>query len=175
MKAFFLILSLIFSIGCKQIQLRLISEDDLIDRIVKQKIPKPEEIEIFDLNQHVISLDSAKKLDVTNKYFVNFYINSNDEIVRAVYRIKTPEDQKFIDKINQKINESDEVKVVEIDCAKKAIILQNVFDRDQNMRQQDSIIDPSIDHQNLEIVVSLLEKCGMPTLQEVDESQMAGI
>jgi len=32
-----------------------------------------------------------------------------------------------------------------------------------------------IDHENIEIVVSYLETCGMPTLAEVNEQQMAGI
>ncbi len=67
-----------------------------------------------------------------------------------------------------------ELKPVPIDCANKAGILQEVFDRDQLARRENRV-DRQTDHANLEIIASFLEQCGVPTKDEVDEEQMAGI
>jgi len=61
-----------------------------------------------------------------------------------------------------------------IDCQNKAFILQAVYERDQDMRKNGSII-PNIDSENLATVISLIENCGMPTLAEVSENQMNAI
>ena len=50
-----------------------------------------------------------------------------------------------------------------------------MFDTDQAMRADGGKIDPNVDRQNLTTVISLIEKCGMPTLQEVDEVQMTAV
>lgn len=53
--------------------------------------------------------------------------------------------------------------------------MQSVYDRDQGQGNGRSDIDPKIDFDNLKIIVSFLEKCGMPTLSEVSDTQMSGI
>jgi hypothetical protein len=61
---------------------------------------------------------------------------------------------------------------VAIYCENKASILQAVYESDQDMRKNGSII-PNIDSENLATVISLIENCGMPTLAEVSEIQMS--
>ncbi|QXP78674.1 MULTISPECIES: DUF6624 domain-containing protein [Winogradskyella] len=53
--------------------------------------------------------------------------------------------------------------------------MQNVFDSDQGMRTNGGEINPKIDKENLITVVSLIEKCGMPTLEVVSDVQMSAV
>ena len=167
---------LIFTlIGCVENKLKQIEESDLINRIVNQEMPDPSTVKIVTKEGTEISVDSLKLLERTGKYFEDFYVNGKNEIIQIVIREKTEDDEKLIAKINRKLNEGPEVKSVDVNCSDKVNLLQEVFNRDQEMRRGDSIIDPKIDHENLEIIVSFLEKCGMPTLEEVNNIQMAGI
>jgi len=175
MKQILNLLIIISLSGCKQDSLKLISDDELIRRIVENEMPKPEDVQIFDVQNNVISKDSLTTLESSGKYFEDFYVNEKGKIVKIVTRLKTAKDEELIAKINQKLNQPSALKSVEIDCTDKINILQHVFDRDQKMRQNGGQIDSKIDHENLEIVVSFLEKCGMPSLKEVNEIQMAGI
>lgn len=162
-------------IGCTEKKLKQIKESDLINRIINQEMPDPSTVKIVTKGGVEISLDSLKSLERTGEYFEDFYVDDKNEIIKIVVREKTEDDEKLINKINQKLNEGPEVKSVEVDCNDKVNILQEVFDRDQGMRRGENNIDPKIDHENLEIIVSFLEKCGMPTLEEVNDVQMAGI
>jgi hypothetical protein len=61
------------------------------------------------------------------------------------------------------------IELVDVQCEMKKEILQKVFDSDQSMRTNAGEINPKIDRQNLTLVISLIEKCGIPTLEEVDD------
>jgi len=63
---------------------------------------------------------------------------------------------------------------IAINCEDKANILQAIYDSDQGMRKDGAII-PNIDRRNLSTVISLIEKCGMPSLDDVDEIQMTAV
>ncbi|HMS67198.1 MAG TPA: hypothetical protein PKD18_03640 [Saprospiraceae bacterium] len=163
------------SVGCYQNNLKQISEEELIKRIVSQKMPAPEKLSFYNSYGNEISFDSVKSLESTNLYFEDFYVNSNNEIVRLVIRPKTDKDDILISKINKELDLGPRLNKVKIDCADKANILQKLHDRDQEMRMGDAKINPQIDHENLEIVVSFIEQCGIPTLKEVNEEQMMGL
>jgi hypothetical protein len=66
------------------------------------------------------------------------------------------------------------VDIVEVDCATQAQTLEEVFERDQRVRKEKVPFKEfaKVDHKNQELVVSILEKCGMPTLEEVSEKQL---
>lgn len=165
-------------IGCQQNSIEQISDDELVKRALENSIPEPDELQILNSLGDEISSDSLKVLIFSGEYFNDFYVDRNNKIVQIRVREKTKKDDELIAKINQKIVELEEARVlktVHINCSDKVNILQNVFDRDQAMRTSTTKIDPEIDHENLEIIVSFLDKCGMPTLQEVNEVQMAGI
>ena len=70
-----------------------------------------------------------------------------------------------------------EVELREVDCSKKAELLEDVYTNDQRIRKEAFPFVEFIkeDHKNLEIVISIIEKCGMPTLQEVSKRQMNAI
>ena len=67
------------------------------------------------------------------------------------------------------------LQLVEINCQHRQSILQEVFESDQSMRTNGGSINARVDRENLATVVSLIEKCGMPTLEEVTQNQMMAI
>ena len=68
------------------------------------------------------------------------------------------------------------VDYVEVDCNKKSEILSQVYISDQKIRRENNLIKyAKEDHRNQELIISIIEKCGMPTLNEVNQEQMNAI
>jgi len=68
------------------------------------------------------------------------------------------------------------VDIIEVDCSKKRQILSEVYESDQRIRKSNELIKyAKEDHRNQELVISIIEKCGMPTLKEVTQKQMNAI
>lgn len=69
------------------------------------------------------------------------------------------------------------VERIEIECDSIAPILQEVYTADQYVRNNDVPFKTLVhtDHDNLEKVVSILEQCGMPSLDEVNKKQLDAI
>lgn len=69
------------------------------------------------------------------------------------------------------------IKLVEIDCANAPEILDSVYVSDQRIRQGGVPFAEFArqDHKNQELVISILEKCGMPTLDEATREQLNAI
>ena len=66
--------------------------------------------------------------------------------------------------------------IIEVDCSKKRQILSEVLESDQRIRKSNEPIKyAKEDHRNQELVISIIENCGMPTLKEVDQRQMDAI
>lgn len=71
-----------------------------------------------------------------------------------------------------------DVQLREIDCTEKASLLEEVIISDQRVRKGSDVPFKEIvevDHRNLETVLSILENCGMPTLEEVSSKQIGAI
>ena len=68
------------------------------------------------------------------------------------------------------------VGIIEVDCSKKRQILSEVYESDQRSRKSNEFIKyAKEEHRNKELVISIIEKCGMPTLNEVTQKQMTAI
>lgn len=68
------------------------------------------------------------------------------------------------------------VDIIEVDCSKKSQILSEVLESDQRIRKSNEYIKyAKEDHRNQELVISIIDKCGMPTLKEVSQKQMDAI
>jgi len=63
---------------------------------------------------------------------------------------------------------------IAVNCEDKGVILQTVYDSDQGMRKEGNI-DVIVDKRNMATIISLIEKCGMPTLDDISKEQMEGI
>ncbi|PHR17922.1 MAG: hypothetical protein COA38_20240, partial [Fluviicola sp.] len=84
-------------------------------------------------------------------------------------------DKELISAIIAAFEEEPELKTIELDCEDKSQFLSDVYERDQGMRIDSSGIDSKIDHENLEIIISYIEKCGFPTLEVVTKEEMLTI
>ncbi len=69
------------------------------------------------------------------------------------------------------------VELVDIDCDKKGEMLDEVYESDIRIRKPNVPLKQfgKEDHRNKEWVISIIEKCGMPTLNEVSQQQMDAI
>jgi hypothetical protein len=68
------------------------------------------------------------------------------------------------------------VDYIEVDCSKKSEILREVYISNQKIRRENALIKyAKEDHRNQELVISIIEKCGMPTLNEVTQQGMNAI
>ena len=68
------------------------------------------------------------------------------------------------------------VDVIEVDCSNKLQILSEVYKSDQRIRKANDFIKyAKEDHKNQELVISIIEKCGMPSLNEVHQKHMDAI
>lgn len=68
------------------------------------------------------------------------------------------------------------VEIIEVDCSKRTQILSEVYESDQRIRKANDLIKyAKEDHRNQELVISIIEKCGMPTLKEVTQKHMNAI
>ena len=68
------------------------------------------------------------------------------------------------------------VDIIEVDCSKKREILSEVLESDLRIRKSNELIKyAKEDHRNQELVISIIEKCGMPTLNEVSQKHLNAI
>ena len=68
------------------------------------------------------------------------------------------------------------VEIIEVDCSKKLQVLSEVLESDQRIRKSNELIKHAKeDHRNQELVISIIEKCGMPTLKEVGQRRMDAV
>lgn len=70
-----------------------------------------------------------------------------------------------------------QIEIVEVDCNKRGEILDSVYQRDQRIRTSNLpfVQFAQEDHRNQELVISIIEKCGMPSLREVSRKQMDAV
>lgn len=70
-----------------------------------------------------------------------------------------------------------QIELVEVDCNKKGEILESVYQSDQRIRMSNVPFEQFAkeDHRNQELAISIIEKCGMPSLKEVSRKQLDAI
>jgi hypothetical protein len=70
-----------------------------------------------------------------------------------------------------------QIELVEVNCDKKREILDSVYQSDQRIRMSNVPFEQFAkeDHRNQELVISIIEKCGMPSLKEVNNKHMDAI
>lgn len=152
-----------------------LSDSELIERAKQKRFPDFETVVFRNEKGEIIKTDSAKNIPNIDEWAMDYYVDENGNYKDVIIRKATSQDKQFRKKFNRALDYQPPIELVDIDCEQKREILQKVFDSDQSMRTNGSSINPEVDHQNLITVISLIEKCGMPTLEEVDEIQMSAI
>lgn len=157
--------------------LRELTLDELIDIEKGIKEYKRNNTVYKNMYGQVLSKDSLNKVKYGcfNHIYFAKYINKKNEIVEIVLRPTTQKDLEAKAQISLSWEKEHKVKIVEIDCNKIGQILDTIYELDQGMRQNGNSIDSAIEHQILNKAISIVENCGMPTLNNVTEHQMMGL
>ena len=142
--------------------LRKLSNSELIDHARAGNLTTENTI-FKDSLGNIISRDDLLKMN-QEEFFGDQFVNSNNEIVEVVIRKATNLDKALIEKIKEAFEEDEPVTIIEIDCSKIQEILAAVHETDQGNRQGGSLGNPEIDKENQQKVVSIIEKCGFPTV-----------
>lgn len=178
-----LIISFLFILtGCNNSgyepdNLNKISKNELQELFVNGNFYLNDSVKYKNKNGKIIPLDSVKKIpDLKDKWFLDFYKNDQNEIKEIVIRKVTEEDLKWKNKLRDTLKKEKNFKtsIIDVECSRLAEILEKVHFDDQSMRKNGNI-NFQIDQQNLNIVASIIEKCGMPTLNDVNEKQLSAI
>ncbi|MEX0996327.1 MAG: DUF6624 domain-containing protein [Flavobacteriaceae bacterium] len=152
-----------------------LSDTELIDRAKQKKFPDLEALVVKNEKGEIISLDSVRNIQNPDEWTTDSYVDKNGQVKELILRKATAHDKELIERIQKAVEYQPTIELVHVDCEQKQEILQKVFESDQSMRTDGRTINPEIDRQNLTTVISLIEKCGMPTLDEVDVVQMRAI
>lgn len=157
--------------------LRKLSEKEQIEIAEKRMNYNYDTVVYKNEARETITADSIAKISTDENFASDVYLNKSNEPEIIIIRRATEHDKDFISQIaaiyNQEVVEP--VLIIDIDCAQIKEILIEVYSLDQNMRMDGSPFDPSIDRENLVKVISLIENCGMPTLENVNKKELLAI
>jgi hypothetical protein len=157
--------------------LRKLSEKEQIEIAEKRMNYNYDTVVYKNEARETITADSIAKISTDENFASDVYLNKSNEPEIIIIRRATEHDKDFISQIaaiyNQEVVEP--VLIIDIDCAQIKEILIEVYPLDQNMRMDGSPFDPSIDRENLVKVISLIENCGMPTLENVNKKELLAI
>lgn len=173
-------LLIVFLFSCKDTtykpeELTKLSHSEFIEKVRKGELPDESTLVFKNENGEVLSLDSIKNMQNSDEWFADSYVDKEGEIKELVIRKATEEDIELRKRTTKVQEYQAPIELIDIDCEQKQELLQRVYESDQHMRTDGGTIDSEIDRQNLTTVISLIEKCGMPTLEEVDDVQMSAI
>lgn len=176
---FLLILTFLSLQACQQKQayytpegLRKLTPEEQIERAGYWELTPLQEITLKNSEGAIISFDSLLALWSVNRLAVDPYVDKNDSIVEGVIRLSTPADSILGQQIMAAYNTGPEAKAVSIDCENLKPLLDDLLEKDQGSRQGGSAPHPKEDFVNLEIAISIIEQCGMPTLETVDRTHI---
>lgn len=178
----FIILSVwaLFWLGCNGLSsdepanLHQLPIEELILMIKNGQLPSLESAKLKDEHGNTISSDSLITLQKTGNYFADFFLNDSAEIVEARIRAITEADKKLMNEVSRN-GRSSQIKIWEVDCNQQKVLLEEVLIRDQQVRTNGIVSDFNANRDNLALVISIIEKCGMPTLEEVDSIHMEAV
>lgn len=177
----YIFFSLIFFVySCKNKEykpdgLTKLTDSELIERAKQKMFPDYETVIYKNIKGDIITADSIQRISNFKDWTADSYVDNVGKVKELVLRKATSKDKELLKKIQKAYEYQPPIELVDVQCERKKEILQKVFDSDQSMRTNAGEINSEIDRQNLAIVISLIEKCGIPTLEEVNDVQMSAI
>jgi len=180
-KAYFIFIVILFTgISCKNAKeyspegLIRLTEEEIITRARNLDWHAPNSVLYKDRNGDILPKDSLRKITDPQEYIIDIYVDEKGKAKEVIYKKATQNDKAYQKKLQQAFDEGPEIKDMNIDCSNVQQILQDVFDNDQQIRTSNTF-DLKADHRNLEVVVNLIEKCGMPKYDEIGEIPFWGV
>ena len=148
---------------------------EILELARKKEIINYEKATIKNTSGVIISMDSAMAMGQTLKWAMDPYVNAQGEVIEVIIRERTPEDSLFelqmIEVFEEVYNQEPTVTIQDVDCSDLKNILTELWKKDQKNREN-GIPDFDVDFKNLEVAVSIIEQCGMPTTQNVDRAHI---
>lgn len=175
-----LIASIVILFSCnnntefKPANLTKVSPEEVLEMTRNFEYIMPKDLKFRNEKGEEVNFDSLLKVIDSDDYSPTYYKNEEGKVVEAVLKPKTEADREFW-KEYKRIIEDPEIKTVEINCDDKEVFLQEIHDIDQGMRTGNIPWSFKLGHENLEKVLSFIEKCGMPTREEVSDEPFSAI
>jgi len=123
----------------------------------------------------VISMDSVGRLPDLDSWVTDRYVNEENEIKELILRKGTEEEIAFQKELIAAFQKKAPIVLIDIDCSTLQPLLHEVYDTDQAVRAEGAAYYGTVDDANLVTVVSVIEQCGMPTLELVDQKALSAI
>ena len=120
-----------------------------------------------------ISRDSFTKIKIPIGF--DSYIDKDNIVREIVIRPANNEDVLLKEEMDLAIKNGPVINIRDIDCLSIGSILDSVYIKDQKNRADINNISWKVDNENLELVISIIEKCGMPTKNTLSEKQISAI
>jgi len=156
-------------------QLEIVPQDTLKYWLSNNQWPVPQTVAIYDSTGHQIDQDSFIVLQESKDITWDYFFNHEHIVERIVLRKATEKDKIFFTEMDEietlsSVNSTfQNLKNVPVDCKDKRRLLEEVYKSDQANRANGiEGMDVSIDVANMEIVHSLIDKCGTELLNELD-------
>ncbi|WP_347160235.1 DUF6624 domain-containing protein [Pontibacter chitinilyticus] len=142
---------------------RKLSEAELVERARARNLVTEKTV-IKDSLGNTIPREQLEKMD-PEAFFGDQYVNANNEVAEVVLRRATAQDSVLVKKIEQAYEEGYPMAIVNVDCSQVRDMLERVYESDQASRKNGGV-DAAVDKANQQIVASIIEHCGFPSMEE---------
>lgn len=160
--------------------LRKLSRAEVTELLINEDSVHPLEIVYRLPDGSVVHYDSLRHIPDPESYTLDTYVDNVGTIIEMVFRKITVKEKAQADKAKEKktqaaLDRVSSLPVVAIDCNDLIHILEEVHYADQDMRLNGGGYDPEKDMENLQIIISIIKTCGMPTIATTNEQSLATI
>lgn len=149
-------------------ELRKLSEKELIEKAKKNDYypNNPDEIIYRDSLKNIISISELKKYKNLNQWTVDHYVDKEGILKEYHLRKVTKQDLLLKDSIDFILESHyvEKINLIEVDCSNVRNLLNKIDSKNNQI--------VGSDNKSLQTVVSILENCGMPTLEVVDQKHL---
>jgi hypothetical protein len=154
--------------------LRKLSHQEMVERARGNNHPDINTVRYFNQHGTRITRDSINKLVYTN-FAYDDYVDANGIVTTTVIRPIDEAYKQLIKQMDAAFEQGFPLKTVYIACENIGPLLDSIRIEDQKHRMGGGQIDLKVDHSNLEVIISLIEKCGMPTSENISKEQILTI
>jgi len=175
----FIVFLLINASGCKS---RKYVPLGLVKISKEEKLEQARNREFTDVSEAVFKNEDGVELSTEQvdslpmgEYLRDLYTDSEGKVKEVIVRKILDSDKQFLKDFTSAFAEGPEPKPVTVLCENIKQILSTLYESDQSMRNGTKVYSAKQDFNNLEVVISLIEQCGMPTLQQVGQRQMNAV
>ena len=174
MKNIYFILSLVGLISCKAAKpiLRKLSPSEL-NRYMQLNPSPPKDIGYIDFDKHRISFDSMRVFGRkgTQRFKIDYYVDSRDEIVEAQLVRATEEELKAIQEESLNFVQNNPFPIIKTNCDSLKETIAALYKQDQEARKKEPF-DGFKDLQNRIYAISLIENCGWDLIERSDKENI---